>query len=94
MSLRICVATFKNMLELSGDEQKLKGLFAPTCGLLVDILWRVFPNASLTSSNKLGDMDMLTMMYDGCLGRLQRNESDIMIPFVPFPVPGSGLRHL
>ena len=78
---------------MSGDQQKLKGLFAPAYSLLVSIVWHVFPNASLTSSNKLGDMDMLTMMYDGCLGHLQRNESDIMIPFVPFPIPGSGLRH-
>ena len=67
----------------------LKGYFAPG----FEYLWSMFPNASLTSSSKLGDMDMVTMMYDGCLGQLQKNESDVMIPFVPFPVVGSGLRH-
>ena len=93
MSLRICTATFEHFIELSGDERKFKGLFAPAYGFLVDNVWRFFPNATLTSSNKLGDMDMVTMMYDGCLGRLQRNESDIMIPDVSFPLLGKGLKH-
>ena len=93
MSLRICTSTFENALELSGDERKFKGLFAPAYGFLVDNVWRFFPNASLTSSNKLGDMDSKTMMFDGCLGRLQRNESDVMIPVAPFPLLGKGLKH-
>ena len=93
MSLRICTSPFEHMLELSGDERKFKGLFAPAYGYLVDNVWRFFPNASLTSSNKLGDMDPETMMFDGCLGRLQRNESDVMVPVALFPLLGKGLNH-
>ena len=80
------------MLELSGDERKFKGLFAPAYRFLVDNVWRFFPNASLTSSNKLGDMDSETMMFDGCPGRLQRNESDVMIPVSLSPLLGCGGR--
>ena len=93
MSLRICAATVEHMLELSGDEQKFKGFFAPMYGFLVDNLGRFFPNVTVMSSNKLGDMDSKTMMFDGCLGRLQRNESDVMIQVVPFPALGNGLIH-
>ena len=93
MSLRICTATFEQLMELSGDERKFKGLLAPQYEFLVDNVWRFFPNASYTSSNKLGEMDMVTMMYDGCLGRLQRNESDVALPVVTLPSLGSGLMH-
>ena len=93
MSLRVCVATFNNLFDVSGDEQKIKGSLSPAYRFLVDSLWHAFPNASLMSSNKLGDMDSGTMMFDGCLGRLQRNESDLMIQVVPFPVLGNGMIH-
>ena len=59
----------------------------------MDNVWRLFPNASLMSSNKLGDRDSETMMFDGCLGRLQRNASDVALSLVPFPFPGKGLLH-
>ena len=93
MSLRICAATFEHAFELSGDEQLFKGSFAPMYAFLVDNVMRFFPNATVMGSSEPGDMNMATMMFDGCPGRLQRNESDVMIPVVPFPLPGNGLKH-
>ena len=93
MSLRFCIVTFEHVLELSGDERMFSGLFAPAYDFLVDKVWRFFPNASLMSMNKQGDIDSVTMMFDGCLGRLQRNESDVTIPVLPFPLLGNGLIH-
>ena len=58
-----------------------------------DNLRRFFPNSTVVSSDKLGDMDSGTMMFDGCLGRLQRNESDVTLALVPFPVLGTGVLH-
>ena len=93
MSLRVCMAAFDHVLELGDDGQTFSGSFAPAHQFLVDSVRQFFPNVSFMSSNKLGDMHSETMMFDGCLGRLQRNESDAMIQFVPFPVLGSGLIH-
>ena len=93
MSLRTCIATIRQIIELSDDKRGFRGLFAPKLDFLVDNVWRFFPNASFVSSNKLGDMDPKTMMFDGCLGRLQRNESDTALPCVTLPLLRKGLMH-
>ena len=93
MSLRMCVVTFEHSFELSEDEGNFKGFFAPMYAFLVDSVRLFFPNTTFESAIKLGDMDPVTMLFDGCLGRLQRNESDAMLQVVPFPVLGNGLMH-
>ena len=89
----MCTSVFKQILELSGDKRMFKGLYASQYEFLVENLWRFFPNATLTSSSKLGDRNPKTMMFDGCLGRLQRNESDVTLRLAIFPVLGTGMIH-
>ena len=93
MSLRFCIATIRQVLELTDDKRKLRGLFAPIHEFTIDNVWRFFPNASFLSLNKLGDRNLKTMMFDGCLGRLQRNESDTAIPGITLPLLAEGLMH-
>ena len=93
MSLRICVAIIRQIQELSDNKREIRGLFAPTHEFMINSVWRFFPNASFTSSNKLGDMDPGTMMFDGCLGQLQRNESDTTLGSIIMPLLGKGLMH-
>ena len=91
MSLRICVTVFRQVLELT-DSGKLDGFVAPILIPLLEDIKILFPNTTMIPSDKLGDMNQGTMMFDGCLGRLQRNESDFQMTFIPFPVVAPGLQ--
>ena len=89
--LRICVTVFRQVLELT-ESGKLDGFVAPILIPLLEDIKILFPNTTMTPSDKLGDMNQETMMFDGCLGRLQRNESDFQMPYINFPVVAPGLQ--
>ena len=91
MSLRICVTVFRQIIELTNDG-KVDGFVAPILIPLLEDITTLFPNTTISPSDKLGNMNQHTMMFDGCLGRLQRNESDFQIPFIPFPIVAPGLQ--
>ena len=90
MTLRICQILFKPLVEMD-EKGQLKGLLSPIADSFAREIGTVFHNITRTPSDKLGDMNPETRMFDGCLGRIQRNESDIQSPFIAFPVLAPGL---
>lgn len=71
---------------------KIEGEFAPFYIFLVAPVRQTFANVTITLMEDMGNMDPVTGLFTGCLGRLQRNESDTVAPPIPFPllVPGIG----
>lgn len=66
----------------------------PMRGLVLAVLESVHGlNFTYTSQPAFGSLlDKETMQYDGCIGLLQRNQSDAIIaPFLDVPVPGPNL---
>lgn len=91
MALRLCIANFPNVFEVSEDG-KFRGLFYIFFQSLTNSLEKAYGNISFTSSDKLGDLNQETQEMDGCLGRLQRNESDTHVPPVELPVLTRGVQ--
>lgn len=50
-------------------------------------------NFTMTAETRVGDLtDPQNLLYDGCIGSIQRNESDVMLlPSFNFPSPGPNL---
>ena len=88
MVARFCSADFKEMLEIK--DGKMVGMFAEIYNSIFQGLRRHL-NVTLRSDSKLGDMDPKTGRYDGCLGQVQRNESDTHMPVAALPLIADGL---
>lgn len=91
MSVRLCVAIFPRIFEVS-PEGKFSGFFFPLFDTFTSSI-RKIGNISFTTADKLGDMDPKTELFDGCLGQMQRNESDIHFPPIKIPHMASGLQY-
>lgn len=87
---RVCFAIFPSTLEV--EDGDISGLFAPMYRAIMEETKRL-ANVSLQTADKLGDWDPATEQFDGCLGRIQRNESDSHQPIVDFPILAPGLTH-
>lgn len=87
--LRVCVAEIEQLVQVK--DGLISGIFS---GLFNSILadFRTFTNLTLQPCDSSGDMvDPVALTFDGCLGRVQRNQSDMQIPMVEFPVLAPGL---
>ena len=90
MTLRLCVAKFDMLIEV--QDGKVRGAFQPFFDSMYGHANKFFTNISLQTADSLGSEGEAGEM-DGCLGMLQRNESDVHVPAVDFPVLGPGLDH-
>lgn len=89
--LRICIPVFDGLTEVSG--QKVIGPASHMFNGLLDIM-AIAANFTITPAEKAGDVvDHLNSQYDGCLGMIQGNQSDLMIQLSAFPILGPGLQH-
>lgn len=88
--LRICTAFMPQFVKFESGGQ-VTGFLAPVFTTAFAVFSNHFPNISSQTMMKLGDRITSDGRYDGCLGNLQDNESDIIIPAVEFPILGPGL---
>jgi hypothetical protein len=89
MAVRMCVPDLETLFEISGN--KLIGPFSKLGDLIIDRLHGL--NYSLMAETAGNMIDAEVMSYDGCIGSIQRNESDIMFGFLAIPVMGPNLTH-
>lgn len=91
MVVRFCVISFSELIEMNEDGS-FKGFLAPLYHTYTDMLIRRFRNVTVTLTDTLGDSSSNTMNLTGCMGRLQRNESDVSANFIDYPIFAPGVR--
>jgi hypothetical protein len=92
-SVRICYPRIDSFLAYNHDNKKFTGYNAVLFSMLIeDLVLPLVKNITIVSEDNLGHiLDRETLDYSGCVGSIQRNESDFMpIPHI-FPVFGPGL---
>ena len=70
------------------DDGKVTGILSPLFSFFADISRLI--NVTVVPSDSVGVRHPVTGLFTGCLGRLQRNECDTLIPPAPIFVHGSG----
>jgi hypothetical protein len=88
MAIRFCTASLRNLIQL-GSDGKLTGFLAATTNEELSILRHWF-NVTITLSDKVGGV-IHGDQYDGCLGLIQKNRSDILLPTPVYPTIAAGL---
>ena len=91
MQLLLCTADI-GAARTVNNEGKVEGQLSTALNTVTKTLKR-FVNVTLLSSDKVGVMNLKTKLFDGCLGQLQNNESDIHTPIVDFPILAPGLKN-
>ena len=89
MLLRVCTA----MTPALGtyENGQVTGMLGPLYTAALEIL-EPMGNLTIFAVEKMGDMvDKERELYDGCLGRLQNNQSDTLMPMMDFPILGPGM---
>lgn len=89
--LRVCFLGSSALMQLNSD-----GLASGPLASLGDILLQKVRNHnfSLGQETQTGTIiDSVNLKYDGCIGSLQRNESDFLLTVANFPVIGPNLKH-
>ena len=92
---RFCFVKLRTLADLKPDHveghvyEGRPGFKGPLAATAETIHSMVFPskvsNYSVRLKKNMGDFDELTGLYDGCLGSVQRNESDAVVIPVAFP---------
>ena len=92
---RLCFVKLRTLADFEPDHvegqvyegrPRLKGPVATTAETMISMVFpRKVSNYSLRLEKNMGDFDELTGLYDGCLGSVQRNESDAVVIPVAFP---------
>ena len=94
MDIRLChPSDFSDFLKLKNAHTcEFEGVFAP---LINSVMLPFLHNFNLTGiihrGHGLGELINENGSYDGCLGRLQRNESDVLLRFADYPSPASNI---
>ena len=89
MAIRMCLPDLELAFKISGS--KLVGPFSKLGDLIIDRFHGLNYSLMATTTGNMIDTD--SMLYDGCIGSIQRNESDIMFGFLAIPVMGPNLTH-
>ena len=89
-TIRLCSPRYDDLYRVTAD-QRVTGMAAPVLQLLLDSAAGL--NVSFQQPSSTGVLvDPVSQVYDGCIGSIQRNESDIMFyGFVTYPVVGANL---
>jgi hypothetical protein len=75
-----------------GEDGSMRGFLSPLWNTFTDSLAAVFGNVTIFAGGMLGDVAQNSGKLTGCMGRLQRNESDIASPFIEYPIITRGIR--
>lgn len=87
--VRVCYPNLGFMLTLNAAKGRFEGAYAALVNIHLD---NPFANFSFVSGGSYGVVvDHERFLYDGCLGSMQRNESDVAFISVPTPVLGPNL---
>ena len=90
MQFRICFAFMKIFVNFEPDGS----ITGPGSYMVKTILdeFKRLGNLSIVMDEKIGDMiDRENLLYDGCIGKLQNNQSDTFLPSIEYPVVGPNL---
>jgi hypothetical protein len=93
MTARVCYPEIENFLEYSSSTGKFSGVLAAMFHTFMeDTLMPILNNISYVGESNFGHVvDKNSLTYSGCVGSLQKNESDIMpLPHI-YPITGPGL---
>ena len=92
---RFCFVKLRTLVDLEPDHvegqvyEGRPGFKEPVAATVKTMISMVFPskvsNYSARLKRNMGDVDELTGLYDGCLGSVQKNESDAIVISVAFP---------
>ena len=89
--LRICVPAHDAVLHVNQDGSSFTGAISKIIVHVLDTFRGPF-NRSVVKETSFGKLiDDQTMAYDGCLGSMQRNASDVMVCFQTMPFKGANL---
>ena len=89
---RMCMPTMHPIAYTSHGH--VEGYFADEFESYINQFRLMFTNATVVQSDKIGDLiDPHERTFDGCLGQLQANQSDIELMFVHFPILAPNLSH-
>src|SRR5437899_1404014 len=92
MVLRICFAYLYIFLEMSPDNRKLTGIGSDLPNIYINYAFAPDGNYSLVGEDGYGsEIDKHRHLFDGCIGSLQRNESDVAIINAILPIDGPNL---
>lgn len=97
MSLRIChTDNFRGIIEYDTEKGKFTGPKSKHIHEIIDLLVQILPiNGSIVvqPNNGIGNIvDNKTIQYDGCIGKLQRNESDMILMLMDYPIDAPDLK--
>ena len=94
--VRLCLSALPTLVQVdrsASGQVKLSGIVGTVFNSILELLL-MRANVTYLDADKQGDIvNERRQMYDGCLGMLQRNESDTFFPMLEYPVMGPGLRH-
>ena len=89
-SIRICNPKYDDIYQFHPDG-RVTGAIAPFFEVLLDTVRGLNVSFDQTSSSGV-QVDPVNRIYDGCIGSIQKNESDIMFfGFLTYPVMGPNL---
>ena len=98
MSVRFChPSDFKDFLEYDQVNHKFGGTAEPVATGVLDLFLQGLRMAGInstwqvTSNVGAGSFDSVAGAYDGCLGKVQRNESDLILQLFEYPVAAENL---
>ena len=85
MPLRSCFALIAAYIRYEGNG-KFSGMLAAPVQSSFDMAASVFGNVTVIVEEEVGILNPQTQLYDGCVGQAQRNLTDVMDNYLPFPV--------
>ena len=89
--LRVCVPQTDGLYVVNEQDGRVTGPLKEAITCLLDIYSGNF-NRSLKIDSAVGVItNSSSMSYDGCLGKLQSNESDVLLALLTMPVEGPNL---
>lgn len=98
MTVRLChPSDFKDFLEYDPRKHKFVGTAGPVASEAMNLFLQGLRMAGLNSTWQVvanvgpGTLDSISGAYNGCLGRIQRNESDMVLQLFEYPVAAENL---
>ena len=87
---RVCYTAVTGMLTLDSRNNKFEGVFSPLVNTYLDEADHV--NYSFVAEKSFGTViDHENMIFDGCIGSMQRNESDLAFLSIASPIIGPNI---
>ena len=96
MTLRLCHPTnYQGLYEYKEDDDKFHGPFGEEQRRIIERhMKEAISNITvqIQSNQGVGELDETTGQYDGCVGMLQKNQSDLIMMMYEYPIEGDHLK--